>query len=158
MQPIIMLSIVGVAGIGLSMGFLAPGFDLNVQQLGAQETLLESPINTANVDFEILRVDTVVPGTPGGTHTAFLNIIDACSFHSPSDIGATGVIICKLTDENRDIVAEGRLDLTRTYTGSTTTFIVIEQTAFPGANDIQNIEDVKIVVLGPNPIDRNSIP
>ena len=156
MQPIIMIAIVGVAGIGLSMGFLAPGFTLNVQQLGAQETFLESPINTANVDFELLKVEIEVPGP--GTHTAFLNIIDACSFHSPSDIGATGVIICKLTDENRNIVAEGRLDLTRTYTGSTTTFIVIEQTAFPGANDIQNIEDVKIVVLGPNPIGQDPRP
>ena len=146
-----MLSIVGVAGIGLSMGFLAPGFELNVQQLGAQETQLESPIRTANVDFEILRVETVVPGTPGGTHTAFLNIIDKCSFHSPSTIGTGGAIICKLTDKDGDIVAEGRLDLTRTYTGSLTTFIEIIQKAFDNANDVQNIEDVKIIVLGAPP-------
>ncbi len=151
MQPIIMLAIVGVAGIGLSMGFLAPGFTLNVQQLGAQETLLESPVKTVNVDFEIKRAETEIPGTPGGTHTAFLNLIDACSYHSPTNLGAGSVIICKLTDEEGDIVAEGRLDLATLYSGSLTTFIKISNTAFENANDIQNIFDVKIIVLGPAP-------
>jgi hypothetical protein len=149
MQPIIMFAIVGIAATGLGMGFLAPGFTLNVQQLGAQETLLESPINTANVDFTIDKVETEV--TEGGTHTAYLNVISRCSFHSPTSLGATSVIICKLTDKDHDIVAEGKLTLTRTYTGSTSTYITIEQTAFDGANDVQNIEDVKIVILGPKP-------
>jgi len=146
-QPIIWLSIIGVAGIGMSMGFLAPGFTLNVQQLGAQETFLESPINTANIDFEISKI----VGVNLAGNTVFKNQITKCSFHSPSTIGAGGVIICKLTDKDRDIVAEGRLDLLHTYTGSTTTFIEIQQVAFDNANDIQNIEDVKIVVLGPKP-------
>ncbi len=149
MQPLIMLAIVGVAGIGLSMGFLAPGFTLNVQQLGAQETLLESPVKTVSIDFEINKVETEVPGP--GTHTAFLNVIDACSFHSPTNLGSGSVIICKLTDENGDIVAEGRLNLATLYSGSDTTFIPIEQVAFLNANDVQNIFDVKIIVLGPPP-------
>ena len=149
MQPLIMLSIIGVAGIGLSMGFLAPGFTLNVQQLGAQETLLESPVKTVSIDFEINKVETEVPGP--GTHTAFLNVIDACSFHTFQDLTEGSVIICKLTDENGDIVAEGRLDVNSHYVGSTTTFIKIIQFAFDGSNDIQNIEDVKIIVLGPSP-------
>ena len=154
MQPLIMLSIIGVAGIGLSMGFLAPGFTLNVQQLGAQETLLESPVKTVSIDFEINKVETEVPGP--GTHTAFLNVIDACSFHSPTTLFSGSVIICKLTDENGDIVAEGRLDVSGShYVGSATTFIKIIQFAFDGSNDIQNIEDVKIIVLGPPPEDFN---
>jgi len=138
---------VAVAGTGLSMGFLAPGFTLNLQQLGAQETLLESPINTASIDFTISKIE----GINLAGNTVFKNRIVKCSFHSPTNIGAGGAIICKLTDKDRDIVAEGRLDLTRTYTGSLTTFIPIQQVAFLNANDVQNIEDVKIIVLGPSP-------
>ena len=142
-----MLSIVGVAGIGLSMGFLAPGFELNVQQLGAQETLLESPIQTANVDFVVSKIT----GVSLAGDTVFKNRIVRCSFHSPQDIGAGGAIICKLTDLEGDIVAEGRLDLINKYDNSLTTFIPIQKVAFINANDVQNIFDVKIIVLGSPP-------
>ena len=131
----------------MSMGFLAPGFTLNVQQLGAQETFLESPINTASIDFTISKIE----GVNLAGDTVFKNRIVRCSFHSPTTLEAGSVIICKLTDENGDIVAEGRLDLTSQYVGTSTTFIPIQQVAFENANDVQNIEDVKIIVLGPKP-------
>ncbi len=131
----------------MSMGFLAPGFTLNVQQLGAQETLLESPIKTANIDFTISKIE----GVNLAGDTVFKNRIVRCSFHSPTSLGVGSAIICKLTDIDRDVVAEGRLDLTSPYQGSDLTFIPIQQVAFANANDVQNIEDVKIIVLGPKP-------
>ena len=142
-----MLAILGVAGIGLSMGFLAPGFTLNVQQLGAQETFLESPINTASIDFTISKIE----GINLAGDTVFKNRIVRCSFHSPTSLEVDSVIICKLTDKDRDVVAEGRIDLATPYVGSDITFIPIQQVAFLNANDIQNIEDVKIIVMGPSP-------
>jgi hypothetical protein len=147
MQPLIMLALVGVAAGALSMGFLAPGFTLNVQQLGAQETDLESPINTANVDFRIARMN--VQGV--GTHPAYANVISACSFHTPTTLETGTTIFCKLTDKDSDIVAEGHRDLQGTLVGSTTTYIAITDVAFPNANDVQNIEDVKIVILSNDP-------
>ena len=117
------------------------------QDLGAKETELKSPIETARVDFVISKINGVgLDGTP-----VFKNRITKCSFHSDDDIPRSGVIICKLT-HNNNIVAEGRLDLAVTgYTGSDVTYIKIKNFAYNGANDAQNINDVKIVVLGKNP-------
>ena len=52
-----------------------------------------------------------------------------------------------------DIVAEGNIVLDRTYTHSTKTYIPITMEAFPNAADVQNINDVKIIILGKNPVD-----
>jgi hypothetical protein len=147
MQPIIWLAIIGVAATGLGMGFLAPGFTLNVQQLGAQETDLESPINTANVDFEVRKINGVnLSGDP-----VFKNRIVRCSFHTPTTLETGTQIFCKLTDKDSDIVAEGDVILASTLLGSTTTYISILNVAFDNANDVQNIEDVKIVILSNDP-------
>jgi len=149
MQPLILMAIVAVAAVGLGMGFLAPGFDLNVQQLGAQEEDLVSPITSASVDFQILAY---TDNAPHSQKLVFYNVIDKCSFHSPQDFGSNGVIICKLSDIDSDIVAEGRLVLTTAgYEGSTTTYIPIDQVVTANANEVQNIFDVKIIVLGDNP-------
>ena len=149
MQPIVWMAIIGVAITGLGMGFLAPGFDLNVQQLGAQEEDLVAPISSASVDFQISAINGQVNGKP-----VFKNTITACSFHSYQSFGKNGVIICKLSDIDSDIVAEGRLVLTTAgYKGSTTTYIPINNLVDtnPPSNEVQNIFDVKIVVLGDNP-------
>jgi len=152
MQPIILIAIVAIvaiAAVGMSSGFLfgTTTFNLIAQDLGAKETELKSPIDTAKVDFRIERIDGVgLDGLP-----AYKNRITKCSFHSPDDIPRSGVIICKLT-HNNNIVAEGRLDLTTTgYSHSDVTYIKITNFAYNGANDAQNINDVKIVVLGKNP-------
>jgi len=151
MQPIILIAIVAIvaiAAVGMSSGFLfgTTTFSLFAQDLGAKETELQSPIDTARVDFVISRIDGVGP-----EGAVFKNRITKCSFHSPDDIPRSGVIICKLT-HNNNIVAEGRLDLAVTgYQGSDVTYIKIKNFAYNGANDAQNINDVKIVVLGKNP-------
>ena len=148
MQPIVWLTILGVAGAGLGMGFLAPGFDLTLQGLAAQENKLESPIVSADVDLVVQKIEGL---SPDETKVIFKNRITQCSFHSPQSIGTGGAIICKLIDGDGDIVAEGTLDLSNTmYSGSDVTFIDIVQFKV-GANDVQNIEKVKIVVLGGDP-------
>ena len=148
MQPIILIAIVAVAAIGMSSGFLFgnTSFNLIAQDLGAKETDLQSPIDTARVDFVISKINGLGPDGP-----VFKNRITKCSFHSDDSIPRSGAIICKLT-HNNNIVAEGRLDLTTThYTHSTQTYIPIVHFAYPFSNDVQNINDVKIVVLGKNP-------
>ena len=151
MQPLILFAIIGIGTAAMGVGFLAPGFDLTLQTLGAQEELLEKPITSASVDFLLTKIETLKDGT---SKTIFVNVIDACSFHSPQDIGTNGVIICKLLDSEGDIVAEGRLNIGKIFTlyfGSDVTFIEIDQVGTFGANDVQNIEKVKIVVLGADP-------
>jgi hypothetical protein len=99
----------------------------------------------------------------------FDNVISSCSFHSDDDIRSAdtetelspGVIICKLTDDRDRAIAEGRIllngqadpecpqsDKTIGYESSQHLIIDICQTAFPGANDVQKVTDVKIVVEG----------
>jgi len=114
----------------------------------AQEEMLQSPIDSANVDLVVQKVEGLL--TPGNK-VIFKNQITACSFHSPESIGTGGVIICKLLDGEMDIVAEGRLDLNGKYFGSDITFIDINQLGKDNVNDVQNIEKVKIVVLGEDP-------
>src|SRR3990172_4102458 len=140
MQRIILIAIVAIvaiAAVGMSSGFLfgTTTFSLFAQDLGAKETELKSPIETARVDFVISKINGVgLDGTP-----VFKNRITKCSFHSDDDIPRSGVIICKLT-HNNNIVAEGRLDLAVTgYQGSDVTYIKIKNFAYNGANDAQNI-------------------
>ena len=159
MQPlVIIIAIVAIAAVGMSSGFLfgTTTFSLIAQDLGAKETDLRSPIDTARVDFVIHTLRVVGDSNSGAAgagviKTAYRNLITACSFHSDDDIPRSGAIICKLT-HNNNIVAEGRLDLTTTsYQHSDQTYIPIAHTAYPYSNDVQNINDVKIIVLGDNP-------
>ena len=107
----------------------------------------------------------------------FDNLISSCSFHSDKSIQSaaptttqlsSGVIICKLTDPRDKAIAEGRILLNGNadpecpqdeanlatlvdhggYHASDHLNIQICQTAFPGANDVQKVTDVKIVVEG----------
>jgi len=152
-----MITLLGVAAAALGTGFLSTGFTLNVQNLGVQETDLVSPVSTVNVDLELLKVETGMHPDQGGVggnspQTHFHNIIDKCSFHTPTTLSKTTVIICKLTDDDDDVIAEGKLTLITTYVGSSGgLFVPITQTVFHFSNDVQEIHDVKIVVLGPKP-------
>ncbi len=147
MQPIIWLAIIGVAAGALGTGFLSNTFFLNLQTLGVSETDLVSPIKTANIDFTLSKISGVIEGNP-----VFKNRIVKCSFHTPTTLGPGSTIICKLTDADDDVIAEGKLILAKTYTGSSPyLFIPIEQVAFADANNVQNVHDVKIVVQGPKP-------
>ncbi len=159
MQPLIMITLLGVAAAALGTGFLSTSFNLDVQDLGVQETDLASPVNTVNVDLELFKTRVGAHGDLGGVggnspQTHFHNIIDDCSFHTPTTLSGGTTIICKLTDDDEDVIAEGKVILTTTqsYTGSSAGFLIpIEQTVFHFSNDVQEVHDVKIVILGPAP-------
>jgi len=149
-----MITLIGVAAAAMGTGFLTNSFDINVQQLAVNETDLVSPVSTVNVDFVLTKtVDGThsdlgdLSGTADDTH--FHNLIDECKVHTPQSLEANSVIICKLTDDDEDIVAEGKTVLYADYTGSSAAFTIkISQTAYHFSNDVQEIHDVKIVVLG----------
>ncbi len=149
MQPIVWLVIVGVAAVAMGTGFLSTDFSLNAQSLGVAETDLVSPINTANIDFTISKFE----GPNAAGQIVFKNRITKCSFHTPTTLAQGTTIICKLTDDDDDVIAEGKVILTTAgYEGSSGGFnILINQVAFVNANDVQKVHDVKIVVLAPKP-------
>ena len=152
-----MFALIGVAALATSVGFLNNTFVLNVQNLGVAETDLASPIKVANIDLELLKM-TAAPDADS-TRTHFHNVIDKCSFHSPEALGVGSTIICKLTDLDDDVIAEGKTVLRQPYPGSAPGFFVdISQTAYPWSNDVQKVHDVKIVVLGPRPAAFNPPP
>jgi len=150
MQPIVWIVIVGVAAVAMSTGFLSTDFAITAQNLGVAETNLVSPINTASIDFTISKISGI---NPVSNQPLFKNRIIACSFHSPTALLAGTTIICKLTDDDDDVIAEGKIVLTTVgYAGSSPGLnIPIQQTAFPNANSVQEVHDVKIVVLDPTP-------
>ena len=149
MPPIIWVLIVGIAAAALGTGFLGSTFSLNLQQLGVGEEDLVSPITTASIDFTISK--EFVTG-PGNTSPLFKNRIIKCSFHTPTTLPVGTTIICKLINADDDVIAEGKVILTTTLMGSTPDFnISIDQIAFEAANSLQEVLDVKIVVLAPKP-------
>ena len=149
LPPILWIMIVGIASLGISMGFLMPAIpSFNLQGVAINEENFSVPITTANVDIEISKIE----GVNLAGSTVFKNRINQCSFHTPSTgLGSGSTIICKLTDSDGDVVAEGRLNLPTGLASSELTFIDIVQTAFFNSNEVQNIDDIKIVILGTNP-------
>ena len=182
MNPIIAFAIVGIAVAAMGTGYLTNGFTMNLQQLGVQEKDLVSPISAANIDLELAKLMMDPDGIPDTGDEYFVNVITACSFHSPDALRFSSTLICKLTDKDGKAVAEGKLSSnTFSYLQSSTLIIPIDeriydegipgnqrcvttvqgvqppevktdcQVAFENANDVQNVHDVKIVVLGPKP-------
>jgi hypothetical protein len=172
MQPIILLGVVAVAAALIGTGFLGTGGNIAlwVQSLGWGEQDLQAPISHAFIDLNLKKIPN--PGPDGQANTGdeyFDNVISSCSFHSDQNIRSAdpaselspGLIICKLTDDRDKAIAEGRILLngeadpdcpqtesTVGYDASQHLNIDICQTAFPGANDVQKVTDVKIVVEG----------
>ena len=147
--PIVLLGIVGIVSVTLSMGLLMPEIPIfNLQQVAINERTFSSPITTANVDIQVSKVE----GNNIDGKTIFKNRIVKCSFHTPSTgLGDDSKIICKLSDADGDIVAEGFIDLPNGLAPSERTLIPILQTAFKEANEVQNIMDIKIIVQGTDP-------
>ena len=177
MQPIILLGVVAVAAALIGTGFLGQGGNIAlwVQSLGWGEQDLQAPISHAFIDLNLKKIRNDAGTTETDADDYFDNVISSCSFHSDQSIRSAdpatelspGLIICKLTDSRDKAIAEGRILLNGQaeeecpqnpaelaklaqggYVKSTHLNIDICQTAFPGANDVQKVTDVKIVVEG----------
>lgn len=180
MQPVLMLVVLVVAAAAMGVGFLSNTINLTVQQLGVGEENLESPISAATFDFLIDRVSDIdEDGDP-----ILVNVIKACSFHSPDPILESSQLFCKLTDINGNVIAEGKLQSgTFAYNPSSTQLIPIDERfypggipdnevcqivdesdgfpipticilAFPNANDVRNVHDAQIVAIGISPTEN----
>ena len=151
MQPILVIALIGVAAAATSVGFLNTNIMLNVQNFGVGMATLETPISDANIDLSVSRVD----GVDLLGRTIFKNIVSACSFHYPANTAFPGLnsasakVICKLTDMNGNVVAEGML--MGPFVPSVTRSIPIETLAYDGANSVKNVHDITIVALGADP-------
>ena len=166
MQPVILIGLIAVAGAAMGTGFLMnTEIMLNVQNFGFGSESLFTPISDANVDLEIVALTT----QDSMGKSIFLNVID-CSFHYPDTVanggdntgnpgqgppfgnlagGSDSTVICKLTDINGNVIAEG--DIRGWIFPSETYAIAMEIFAFPNSNRIENVHDVTIVALGPDP-------
>ena len=141
MKPIILLAVMAIAGTGLGVGFLGNTINLDVQLLGVGETDLASPIDNANIKFNI---DMIV-----GNQGNFKNVISDCFIESPDLIVKDSKVFCKLTDDNGNVVAEGVTVLSADLPKDTTLAVPIDDPQFI-ASQVQNIHDVILVVLGPS--------
>ncbi len=153
MQPIIVLAIVGVAAVAMGTGFLGNPIDLSmVQLIGVGETDLKSPITKANIDFIIARDSENIEGI-----TIFRNVIAYCVVEPNSGhIEEGSKVFCKLTDANDNVIAEGITQLSRDVWANQegSTFRVhIGTTSFPFANDVTEVHDIILVILGPSMTD-----
>ena len=153
MQPIIFLAIIAVAAGTLGVGFLTNPIDMTMVQLvGTGMTDLASPVDKVLVDFKIEKIETLgfnnIP--------AFKNIIAECLVQNA--MPGTGApvlytkgdtVICKLTDELNNVVAEGRNVVPNEWINK-----VIVKIGQPEGlpNNVKNVHDVIIVVKGPTQI------
>jgi hypothetical protein len=144
MKPILIFAIAAVVAAAVGVGSLNNTITLLVQQFGVGSADIQSPITNAAVDFTI----EAIPSQDG---TELKNVITACSFHSDEDVELGSKIICKLTDVNHKVIAEGTLTLVQPYVASTTVHVPITITAFPNANAVVNVKDVTLIVIGPEP-------
>ena len=151
MKPIIVLALIAVAAGATGIGFLNTDIVLNVQNLGVGSEDLETPISEANVDLKI----AIVEGIDLNGNSVFKNVIESCSFHYPEEdlaafpgLADGSQVICKLTKDG-NVVAEGSSE--GTFVASTTYMIPITDFAYPGSNDVKNVNDITIVALGADP-------
>jgi len=140
MKPIIVLAVMAIAVTGLGAGFLGNTINLDVQSLGVGDATLVSPIDNAQIKFNIEKIV--------GNQNNFKNVIADCIIESEDDIVKNSKIFCKLTDENGFVAAEGKKVLETVLLANTPTVIPIDDPNFI-ASQVQNIHDVILVVQGP---------
>ena len=163
MQAILMLAVVGVAAAALGTGFLGNEIELWIQQFGVGSGVIETPIEHVQVDFDITQRQD--------QFGFFKNLVENCELTLAEDIGAEigtpidptepdilvekdSELTCKITDENRQIIAEGTV--TSTQLGVPTpgiipagTYLVpvlkdpLDATSWPHVNEVH---DVVVVV------------
>ncbi|MGI0056835.1 MAG: hypothetical protein ACREAK_05620 [Nitrosarchaeum sp.] len=163
MKPIILLGIMAAIGIFAGSGFLAPVINnVLLQNIGVGDKDLETPIDSAGVDLQIQAfLDPV--------NQVFKNKFVSCSFHSGESPleGSLDKVICKLTDENDNAIAEASLQFctqeqadaddcplgTVQWEPSQQYILSPLIEAYPGALQLDNVEDVRLVVMGDDPTD-----
>ena len=138
MKALLLIAIVGVAATAMGLGFLnAPKIDVVAQDVGVGHDTLTHPITTAIVGFHI---------TAKKSGNEYLNRYDACIVQSPQKIHTGATIFCKLTDMQRQVVAEGKKVLVTALPANNPTNIPILTKISTGSLLIGNIADVTIVV------------
>ena len=154
MQPILVLAIAGIAVAALGSGFLGNVINLEdmVQQFGVGEATIETPLTQAYIDFQIDKINgQVLPPGGGEQIQVFKNVITFCIVQSGSQLASGSTIICKLTDENDNVVIEGKKVLSTTLATKVPTKVPI---VFTGSgtptNLVSNIHDLILVVQGPS--------
>ena len=151
MQLIIVFVLVAVI-LGLAgTGYLAQpqnNINLFVQALGFGEANLVSPVDNASIE---LMLDTVPSGNPEQPLTT---IVSACGFSShniiPLGTGkAEGKIVCKLLNKDGNAIAEGDIPLSSYDPADTLIVVPINQPAFLGATNFNNVFDAMVIIQGP---------
>jgi len=151
MQLLIIVAIAGIAAVFMSAGSLMPEIGwFTLQGVSVNETDFSAPLSHVNVDIDISK-QTHFDET--AEHSVYLNLITECSFHTPDEggLGEGSTVICKLTDFDGDVVAEGRQNFPNGLDRSERAVIDINMVAHEFANEIQNINDFKLIVLGGDP-------
>ena len=148
MQPILILAVAGIAVAALGSGFLTNTINLDnmVQQFGVGEATITSPATQAYIDFDIDRTTYTKNG-----ETVTRNVIDKCVIQANSGLAKGSIIICKLTDENSNVVAEGKKTLLTYLKTKVPTRVMITDFASgtPMDSDVTNVHDVILVIQGP---------
>jgi len=148
MQPLIGLSIVGVAVAALGVGFLDNEIDLTdmVQQFGVGQATIQTPATSAYIDFWIVRSTFTINDVEKTR-----NIIEHCVIQASARLPVDTTIICKLTDINGNVVAEGKKKLTTHLPTRVPTEVAVTQFVNNQLDtDVTNIHDVQLVIIGPS--------
>ena len=140
MQPIIILSVIAIAVIGIGVGSLGNTINLNVQLLGVGDQDLVTPISHANIDFVIEKVQ--------GNENNFKNVIADCIVQADKEIAALSTVYCKLTGARGDVVAEGVTVLQTHLNAGSILTVPIDDPNFVDSQ-VHNVHDVILVVQSP---------
>ena len=138
MKALLLIAIVGIAATAMGIGFLnAPSISVIAQDVGVGHTSLTAPVDTVMVKFHITASDA---------GDEFINKYDACFVKADQALNAGATIICKLTDMNSNVVAEGRTVLGAGLNAGNYVTITGLQGITTGSLLVDNIADVTIIV------------
>jgi len=152
MKAIFWIALVSMAVFAMGSGYLMETeIMLNLQFLGVGAANFEAPISNPTIDISIEKID----GFDSMGNPLIKNKIRSCSFHFPdTDPGGVdaltgpGVkVICKLLDDNGDVIAEG--ELCGPFVASENNIIPITDLAFEFADFVSGIGNVRIILVGP---------
>ena len=106
--------------------------------------------NKLKFDIALFNYDTVMKFLNEIEKTR--NIIDACVVQANAQLAIGTTVICKLTDINSNVVAEGIVTINPTL--ATRALLTVPITQFVNGNamdiDVTNIHDVQLVIIGPS--------